>query len=773
MNSIKVQKLLGIWMLYAGIWAAYGCTGLRKIPEGDALYTGMQLKFLTDTTIVKRFQLSNALEDVAEPTPNTKLLFMRPFLAIYNSVGEPSKDRGIKYFLKYKLGEEPVYLSDIAIQNTARLMENRMYHNGYFNARTDFKIHRKRKTASIDYEIEPGAPYRIDTIGFQFDDDALGREIMLEQQHTQRLQGTIYTLDNLKKERERIAGNLRDKGYYYLTASSFLFQADTSNQNHTVRLLFQLKKEVSSIVKQSYSIRNISVHSDFIFENYQPSDTLLIDGYMYLVRREIFKPQSILTNIYFGQGQRYSRSAHSRSLNYLMGMGVFRFANIEFNPVEGSENPELDAIVYLSTLPRMSLRAEASTISKSNNFAGPGLKLSFQNRNLFGGAENLTINLTNRFEWQIGSGGTNTNYELGVDANLRLAGLRPFNFRQGRVGEFMPSTLTSIGFNTARRVGLFQLNSFNLSYGYNWKSTLYNNHIFRLIDISYVKLAKTSAEFEEFLQENPIVRRSFSEQFILGTNYSFIYNTLYDKEKRGGLYLKTDVDVAGNLANGLYHLLDGRELGENESNQILGLPFAQYAKTQVDVRYFFKLDRKNTLATRFVAGVGVPYGNASTMPFLKQFFVGGPNSIRAFQARTVGPGSYFNTRRVNRRGFLLVDQSGDIKLEASTEYRFDIISYLKGAVFLDAGNIWLIDEDPQRPGSGFKWDNFASQLAVGTGFGFRIDIDFIVLRFDTAFPLRIPGRESGSPWVINEISPWNRSWRRENMILNIAVGYPF
>lgn len=773
MNKIKKHILLRFFGMSAGILAMFSCTGLRKIPEGDALYTGMQLKFLTDTAIVNRFQLSNALEDVAEPSPNTKLLFMRPFLAIYNAVGETEKEKGVKHFLKNKLGEEPVLLSDIAIQNTARLMENRMYHNGYFNARADFNIHRKRKTASIEYEIEPGIPYRIDTIGFQFDEDAIGREIMLEQVETQQLQGTIYTLEALKKERERIARKLRDKGYYYITASSFLFQADTSNQNHTVRLLFQLKREVSSVVKQSYSIRNVTVHPDFTFENYQPSDTLFIDEYKYLVRRDIFKPRSILNNVYFGPGERYSRTTHTRSLNYLMGMGVFRFANIEFNPVAGSESPELDAIVYLSTLPRMSLRAEVSTVSKSNNFAGPGLKLSFQNRNLFGGAENLTINFSNRFEWQIGSGGTNTNYELGVDANLRLAGLRPFNFRQGKVGEFMPSTITSIGFNTARRVGLFQLNSFNVSYGYNWKSTLYNNHIFRPIDISYVKLAKTSAEFEEFLQQNPIVRRSFSEQFILGTNYSFIYNTLYDREKRGGLYLKTDVDIAGNLANGLYSLLDGRELGEDENQQILGLPFAQYAKTQIDLRYFFKIDRQSTLATRLVAGIGVPYGNASTMPFLKQFFVGGPNSIRAFQARTVGPGSYFNTMRVNRRGFLLVDQSGDIKLEGSAEYRFDIISFLKGAVFLDTGNIWLIDEDPQRPGSGFKWDGFYHQMAVGTGFGFRIDVDFIVLRFDTAFPLRIPGREAGSPWVIDEIRPWNRSWRRENMILNIAVGYPF
>ncbi|MGF1635526.1 MAG: BamA/TamA family outer membrane protein [Cyclobacteriaceae bacterium] len=753
------------------LWLA-SCTGLRKVPEGEYLYTGSTIRFDTDSALVNKYSLVNTLEDLESPKPNTKLLGMRPFLVLHNMVPEPKKDKGVKHYLKYKIGEEPVYLSDMTVKGTTRLIVNRMYHHGYFNNRVTHDVKQKKKSAHVVYNIEPHIPYRIDTVGFDFEGAGFENEISDLYENTLLEKNKVYSLDLLKKERIRITEDLRSLGYYFLSADHFGYRVDTSNANYTIKLQAYLKDGTPSDALKPFDINDIWILANFNYDNYQPTDTIITkDGYKYLQNRADFRPEVIARSVYLKRDEPYSRRDHNRSLNFLMGLGVFRYTSIDFTKVKNKDEDRLDATIYLPQLKAMSAKAEANAVSKSNSFAGPGINLGFQHRNLFGGAENLTINILNRFEWQVGGAAVNTNYEFGVDATLRLAGFYPFQFNR-EYNSYVPVTMISTGFHTARRVGLFQLNSFNIAYGFNWKSTVYNNHTFRPIDISYVKLARSSAEFEEYLENNPIIRRSFSEQFILGSNYSFTYNSLYDTDKRHGIYLKADFDVAGNLAHGLANLFYDAPIDPENGRTVLGLPYAQFAKTQLDMRYYFKLDRQNSLAFRFIAGVGVPYGNASTLPFVKQFFVGGPNSIRAFQARTVGPGGFISEQGL-RSNNLLIDQSGDVKLEGNAEFRFDILKYLKGAVFVDAGNIWLINEDPIRPGSGFEWNDFYREIAMGTGFGLRIDADVIVVRFDLAFPLRVPGQPENERWVVDRIRPHRKSWRQENLLLNIAIGYPF
>jgi outer membrane protein assembly factor BamA len=228
------------------------------------------------------------------------------------------------------------------------------------------------------------------------------------------------------------------------------------------------------------------------------------------------------------------------------------------------------------------------------------------------------------------------------------------------------------------------------------------------------------------------------------------------------------VDFSGNLVNALQNAFDGQQETNNKNKNILGLPYAQYFKVNSDVRYFYKLSKKLTFASRLLAGVGVPYGNSSALPYKKQFFTGGTNSIRAFPARSIGPGTY--VPEDTDANSLFFDQTGDIKLELNTELRFDIYGFLKGAFFIDAGNVWTVNEDVDRPGSQFNVATFYEQFAIGTGLGIRVDASFFVLRADWGIPLRNPS-VTDNPWVIDNFGSSN--WRRDNIILNIGIGYPF
>jgi hypothetical protein len=294
-------------------------------------------------------------------------------------------------------------------------------------------------------------------------------------------------------------------------------------------------------------------------------------------------------------------------------------------------------------------------------------------------------------------------------------------------------------------------------------------HTLKPIDISVTNLADATSEFEIFLEENPSIRKSFEEQFIFGSSYNFIINKLGPENPRR-YYINFGIDPSGNLISILNNLFNKSEDDNKEPVKIFGLPISQYSRGRADLRYYLNTGKEAYLAMRFFSGVGVPYGQSEVMPYIKQFYAGGTNSMRAFRARSLGPGSYSPPESQEN---LLVDQTGDIKLETNVEYRFPIVGYLKGALFSDIGNIWLVNEDSLRLGGKFNIDTFYKQLAVGLGFGLRIDVSLMVLRLDWAFPIRIPSKDEGDRWVVRDIDLLSRDWRKKNLLWNISIGYPF
>ena len=456
-------------------------------------------------------------------------------------------------------------------------------------------------------------------------------------------------------------------------------------------------------------------------------------------------------------GEKYDPLLSKYTSRRLSSIGIYKYVNIRYKEKDTitDENGfrHLDAEIHLSPFNKRTLRAELQGVTKSNNFAGPGLGLTYVNRNLFRGGEILRITGSFAYEQQFSSSGDQSglrSLQLGLGSSLTFPRLLfPIDLNN-RFKYSIPQTQIKAGIDYLDRSQLYSLNSFSTSFGYIWKANRFVTHQLNPININYVKLGNTTDEFDEILDENPFLRRSFEQQFIAGLTYSFTYNELVDASRRGSFYLNFNFDIAGNTID-----LFAQENSEGEKT-FLGLKYVQYAKADVDLRYHYKIGSNgDVLVGRLFGGLGLPYGNSKSLPFVKQYFSGGPYSVRAFNIRSLGPGTY----QPEEEGVdSYYDQAGDIRLEANIEYRFPLFTYVNGAVFADAGNVWLTEENEALPGGKFS-SSFSDELGIGTGVGLRVDIQGFVIRFDLASPLKRPAKK----WEFEYDKP----------VFNFAIGYPF
>jgi len=427
--------------------------------------------------------------------------------------------------------------------------------------------------------------------------------------------------------------------------------------------------------------------------------------------------------------------------------------------------PVLNAFYYLTPLPKKSLSFEVSGLSKSNNANGTELSVNWKNRNFLKGAELFTASVFGGFEKQVSGQQRVNTIRGGIDLNLvvpRIIG--PFNIKSSSA--FVPQTVVNAGYELFYRDTQYTLNSIKTSLGYRWKRSVKNQHEWSFLSVNYLRPTNITPAFQAQLDTNVTLARSIEKQFIIGMVYNYNYNSqAIANRKKHNFYFNGNADVSGNALG----LVTGASVKDGNQKLILGTPFSQYIKGEADFRYYMRIGKNTVLANRALAGAGYAYGNSLTMPFVKEFFTGGANSIRAFRARSLGPGTFYAGKP---KEVYVADQPGDIKFELNTELRAKLVSILYGAIFVDAGNIWLFKEDPERPGGKFT-NQFLSQFAVGTGVGLRADVSFFVIRADIAMPIRKPYITTGSKWVFNQIDLGNSEWRKANLILNIAIGYPF
>jgi outer membrane protein insertion porin family len=748
------------------------CSNLKYLPAGDALYTGAKVSVKTPPGANKKEKtLRSELESLTRPRPNKKILGLRFKLFIYNIAGNPKKETSLRGKLKYKTGEPPVLLSDVNLERNKLVLLSNLQNQGFFQATVEADTIVKKKLATATYKAETGPQYKIKDVIFEKDSSELTYSIVQTTKASFLKPGKPYNFDIIKAERSRIDADLKEKGFFYFNPDDLIIEADSTIGGNQVNLYVKVKKTAPEQARSIYGINDIFIFSNYTLQS-AASDTLkkqalYYKGYYILDKKQLYKPQMFDRIMLFKPGDTYKRSNHNLTLNRLITLGLFKFVKNRFEEDPAVDSPQLNTFYYLTPLPKKSIRVELNGSTKSNNLTGSQISVSWRNRNTFKAGELLSITALGGFEVQYSGQlkGFNT-YRGGIEANLAVPRfIVPF-FNFNTKGGFVPKTNFLLGYDLLTKQKLYTLNSFRAAYGYNWKENARKEHQLNPISINYVQPINVTQEYIDSAKDNPTLQKAIDKQFILGSTYSFTYNPLTGDGPQTGLYFNGNIDLSGNIAG----LITKPNIKRGDTVTIFNAAFSQYVKVETDTRYYIKTGSKSVWANRIIAGVGLPYGNSGSLPFIKQFFSGGNNSIRAFRSRSLGPGTSLP------KGFgtstFLPDQSGDIKLEMNTEYRAKLIGIVNGAVFVDAGNIWLYNKDTAQVGGQFS-NQFLKELAVGTGVGIRIDVSFLVLRLDLAFPLRKPYLPDGQRWVIDKIDFGNSTWRKQNLVFNLAIGYPF
>lgn len=749
------------------------CSGTKHLPKGEKLYTGANVTIESGEKIDKkkvRFAKKSA-ESALYPKPNSSFLGMRFKLWRYMAAGDTAKSK-LKKWMK-RTGEAPVFIGDVKPMVSSSVIDAKLYNIGIFKSYTEHSIVKKKRTAKIIYTSHIHKPFIVKKLNYALSDSGLSRIVISEKEKSLIKPGEDYSLEKLKNERNRIDFLLKNSGYFYFDPDFLLFKADTSETDKSVAFTLTLKDSVPQQALIAYRINNVYIDQAYSLNKRAATrvkDTMQDGNIMFLgkERQAFIRPSVIARSVFLRKNEVYSRKNHNTTLNRLMSMGNFKFVSVKFTESDTAAPGYLDVTILMTAIPKYAFKAGLDIVSKSNNYTGPRMNVNVLNRNAFKGAELLNFSLAGSWETQLSGKNKNLqSYSLNPKIELIFPRfILPFYLKRTS-SVYLPKTRLSLSYDYLKRGNYFDMNSLQFIYGFKWKEDIRKDHELNPINVSFTAVGNESEAFNDLLDSNPFLKKSYEDQFIAGANYIFTYNEQILSEKTIQTYFQLTSEIAGN-AFSLANIIGGKKISSENPALIAGSSYTQFARMSLDGRAYYNFPNKNKIALRAYTGLAVPYGNSSTLPYVKQFFSGGPSSIRAFSINTVGPGIY--NQNTNSLGFLRL--GGDVKLELNAEYRFNIFRFLKGAVFTDAGNVWLLKSNPSTMGSPFSFSGFANEIAVGAGFGLRIDVSFFLLRFDLAMPLRKPWLE-GNKWVLDEINFGNPSWRNENLILNVAIGYPF
>lgn len=729
------------------------CLGTRKLPPDKLLYYGAIIKIHKDTVIEGRRQISSVLKDNVYPEANSKLLGIPLKLMVFNLMGKAQPGQGVRAFLKYNYGEQPVFMEDVPVEEVRKYLEDLLKANGFLDSHitTEVAILKDKKKRKVIFNCYLNPPYHISSIQNAIRDSAISR--VVDENATGALihVNSRYDLAKLKEERERIDRILKNYGYFYFSPDYIVYKADSTGASKTIGLKMEIKDAVEPRNLRPWFVNNVVIKNKALTDSGLHADTVNIRD-VDLVLGNTFRPKAIRPFLLFGKGDLFTYNKYSQSNKNLSSVGAFKFSNMAITPDSEKIN-NLNIEIGLSPFDRRSLKVDADIETKSNNFAGPSLGITHTNRNWLAGAEQLILKVNGSVEAYLLKKDTSLlggfNYELETSAELNVPRFLMINaakFSQ----QFIPHTHFKIDLRYINQMQYYRMSFFRFNYGYQWSENETKHHELNPVDINFQHLLGGTINFDTLINKNPLLKQSYADQFMFGSSYIYHYALPASNPK----ILKTafigSIELSGNLLYGI-NLLFGKNKTVGEPLKLFGTVFSQFAKATADYRVYYSTSRNNTLVSRILVGVGIPMGNSSVLPDIKQYYAGGANSIRAFKLRQVGPGGYNDTARIHG----ILNRTGDIRLEGNIENRFKIARQFEIALFLDAGNIWLYENDPMRPVSRFRFNQFYRQLAVGWGYGLRYLNQMFVIRLDVGNPLYSP-------------IPLNKS-----PILNFAIGYPF
>lgn len=787
-------------VIVVAVVVATACNVTRLLPKGSYLLS--KVTFEEDRSTPREERITDDRDDLetyVRQSPNKRILGMDFYVWIY-ARANPNKTNWWNNF-KRKVGEEPVLLDSVLTEKSLQNLQTYMHTRGYFSSNVECKVDttRRKRRAELTYILRQGAPTRIDTLGYDFRDESLRSIVLADTAATLLHRGDVLDISRLDAERNRIAANLNNQGYLDFTVNNISYSVDTLGHKTSADVKMIIRPTLVAINERGqqvwednavYRLRNINVYPTYDpmlrstrgFKADAVIDTTEYYG-LSIIRdlNSTFRLRDAVLRRVIPLYPNYLYSAEQMSYTNkeLMSLGAFRNTKIDFSRVEGLEDNYvtylggdngdelisiregyIDCNIYCTPVLKQAIKVEVEA-SSTSTFYGLSATLGYSNKNVFRGAEAFDIAARFGFEFMYARDVKKRSaQEFNITAGLSFPNfLAPFNITPS-MHIAQPRTRLELAFDYQNRP-YYRRNIFTTRWAYSWQQGERSSFVLRPIDINWIDVKEVDPQFIADI-DNKYLRTSFEPQLNAGLSASFIYNTQRSDFDQNVTVVRANVETSGNLIHGLEHLFSRPAPGK-DYYEILGVRYSQYVRADLSASHKINLGHNMALAGRLFAGVGVTYGNSRghSIPFDRMFYCGGANSMRGWVPRTLGPG---NKPEVNDASYPA--QVGDVRLEANLEYRFPIWWIFNGAIFLDAGNVWYLrDTEDSNPEEVFHFDNFYRQLGFDAGVGLRLDVTYVILRFDLGIQLHNPGMPEGKRWIHN--FKWN------NMALNFGVGYPF
>ncbi len=742
----------------------------------------------TDEQLLDRVKISGDLGemthdeimDYVRQKPNIRVLgFWRLGLHVYNLSG--TKDSGWNRWLR-TIGSEPVIFDSAQVDRSREQIKLYAQSRGYFDAIvTDTIYSIGRQKCVVGYNIKAGQVYKISHSGWAVLDDSI-RPIVENSMHQTILKpGLPFDSNKHDEERARIMRIMHQNGYYNFSKEHIYFMADSTVGDHLISDSIIVindidpRTELATMPHRQYVIGDINfniMNTEEIAQHVQPTDTVTYNGMrLHFAQKPIFNNQLLSNSCFIKSGQLYNIQDIELTQQRFNSLKLFRTTTIKLAEDSltaiNAQTPDsikaqrtigsLNCNIDLTTGNQQSYNVDIEGTNSSGNLGG-AFSIGYSHNNLFRNAEVFDIKVRLATQNQSARDGKERFFtlETGIDISLTVPNvIVPFVSSYNRRRN--PNTIFTSAYDYQRRPD-FTKSAVLTKLSYTWRGTKYATHTFTPIEINVVRIPYISDNFRDYIKDT-YLQYSYQDHFIMSLNYTFLFNQQKVRKLGTAWYFRASAETAGNT---LSALLKNRTETNDGSKHIFNISYSQYVKTDLELRFQQSDIWQNHFVYRLFGGIGVPYGNSHSMPFEKSYFVGGANSIRAWPVRGLGPGS---SKRNNELKYH--NQIGDIRLEMNAEYRFKMVSILEGAIFADAGNIWLLKKSAQDDASTFN-SNFYKQIALGAGIGLRLNFDYFIIRFDAASKMRDPSQDSGKRWVIaREHYNWNK------INFNFAIGYPF
>lgn len=714
---------------------------------------------------------------------NYKILgFIKFYLLLYNLSSKKKTDDWLK-----RIGEPPQIYDEVLTERSNDQLKQYMDNKGYYQAKVSDKVefNDRKKKANLKFEIESGDRYTIRNVRYHFSIPELRLIFMNDSINQSFKPGTPFDIYALEKHQQRIVKLYRDNGYFYFSKNQVRYVADTIQFNRQAILdlyigeVRDMQADSTKILRQYYVkdfyysiIPGNSPVGSYQFGGTDFSDTLSWDNsHLYFTEHFEYPPGLFMRSTLMESGELYNVTEVENTFNAFNRLRQFRYVDIQFEETYPQQDSNLiDCRIRLAPLNKQSVSLDIEGTNTSGNLGVAG-NIYYQHRNIFKGAEVLQLRFKGAIERMRRTVSDGTEYfstrEFGTEANLTIPKLLGPGKYIKSFERNLPKTIVNVGYNYQRRPE-YTRRITNVKFGYDWKTSQNYTHLWNFLDMNLVQLDEFDEDFVNSIQDL-YIRSSFIDHFIFAMNYSLIFNNQRVNLNENYTYARLNIESSGNT---LWALSTLTGQGKHTDTSIEGDPlvyyqflntqYAQYLKADIELRRSIRLDEYNRIVGRAFLGVGLPYGNSKLLPFEKQYFTGGANGIRAWQVRSLGPGTYHAPAGV------YPNQSADMKLEGNIEYRFKLVGKLEGALFVDAGNIWAINSNDNREGAVFNFSDFYRQIAVGTGTGFRLDMNYFILRVDLGLKMRDPSADRGERWIIG-----NRGLTGDDLNLSFAIGYPF